>query len=75
MICRILLWNLGDSKTTLDELRVHLPELESPDVWLWNDAGERFGAVLYGPDLPDWFDAIRDLIGFEPAVGEEFDVL
>jgi hypothetical protein len=75
VVARLLIWSLFDSKTTFEELRVHLPELEEPDVWLWNDAGERFGAVLHGPDLPDWFEAIRDLFGFDPVVAEEFDVL
>jgi hypothetical protein len=30
VIVRILIWNLFDSQTTIDELRESLPELEPP---------------------------------------------
>jgi hypothetical protein len=75
VIARILLWNLGASQTSIDELRTRLPELEPPSVWLWNDAGERFGLVIHGDELPGWLPAVRDLIGAEPEVAEEFDVV
>src|SRR5205814_292087 len=52
MIARILIWNLYDSKTTLEELREHLPALPEGDVWIANEAQDRFGitsfAVLMG---------------------------
>ena len=75
MIARILLWNLGDAQASIDELRTQLPELEPPSAWLWNDAGERFGLVFVGDELPAWLARVRDLIGRDPEVAEEFDVL
>jgi len=32
VIVRILIWNLFESKTTIDELRDSLPELVAPDA-------------------------------------------
>jgi hypothetical protein len=74
VIARILIWNLFDSKTTLDELREHLPELPEGDVWITNDAQERFGLVSFSDAPPD-LRRIQELIGTEPQVAEEFDVL
>lgn len=74
MIARILIWNLFDSKTTLEELREQLPELPDGDVWITNDAQERFGLVSFA-DLPPDLARVRELIGTEPQVAEEFDVL
>jgi hypothetical protein len=34
VIVRVLLWGLFDSKTTIDELRPRLPELEPPSAWI-----------------------------------------
>ena len=45
MIARILIWNLFDSKTTLDELREHLPGLPEGDVWIANEAQDRKSVV------------------------------
>jgi hypothetical protein len=75
VIARVLLWSLFDSKTTVDELRPQLPELTPPSTWIWNDASERFGLIVFGNELPDGLDHIRDLIGREPEVYEEFDLL
>jgi hypothetical protein len=75
VLVRILIWGLFDSKTTIDELRGSLPELEAPSMWIWNEASERFGVVLFGEELPDAVGRARDLIGTEPDVYEEFDVL
>ncbi len=75
MIARILLWSLFDSKTTVDELRPQLPELNPPSAWIWNEASERFGLIAFGGDLPSELDRIRDLIGAKPDVYEEFDLL
>jgi len=33
-LVRILIWNLADSKTTLDELRGQLPPADNGDVWI-----------------------------------------
>ena len=73
MIARILIWNLYDSKTSLDEVRVHLPELPDGDRWLTNDALERLGLVTFGDELPD-LGEIPELVGKEPDIAEEFDV-
>jgi hypothetical protein len=73
VIVHLLLWNIGDSKTTLDELRAQLPPLEAPSVWLSNEGSERFGLVLYGKELPE-IDSIRELIGRDPDVAEAFDI-
>jgi hypothetical protein len=73
VIARILIWNLFDSKTTLDELREHLPSLPEGDVWIANTAQDRFGLISYGERLPD-LGEVPELIGQEPAVAEEFDV-
>ena len=58
MTVRILIWNLFDSKTTLEELREHLPDLPDGSHWI-SHGDERFGLFA---------------LGDEPAVAEEFDV-
>ncbi|MGH3111132.1 MAG: hypothetical protein ACRDQT_09470 [Gaiellaceae bacterium] len=75
MIVRILIWSLSDSKATIDELRDSLPELEPPSLWIWNQAGERFGLVVFGEELPPGAAEATELIGREPDVYEEFDEL
>ena len=75
MLVRLLIWSLYDSKTTIEELRDSLAELESPSAWLWNEAGERFGVVSFGDELPDAIAHARQLIGREPDVADEFDAL
>jgi hypothetical protein len=74
VIARILIWNLFDSKTTLDELREHLPLLPEGDMWIANEAQDRFGLISYDEVLPD-LGAVPELIGNQPAVAEEFDVI
>ena len=73
MTVRLLLWSLGDSKTTLDELREQLPELPEGDAWISNKAAERFGLISFSGRTVG-LQRIRDLIGKDPEVGEEFDV-
>jgi hypothetical protein len=75
VLVRILIWRLYDSKTTIDELRGAVEELEPPSVWVWNQASERFGIVAYGDELPDEVAGARHLIGRDPDVAEEFDEL
>jgi hypothetical protein len=74
MVARILIWNLFDSKTTLDELREHLPSLPEGDVWIANEAADRFGLISFGDELPD-LAGVPELIGDEPVVAEEFDIV
>jgi hypothetical protein len=73
MTVRLLLWNLADSKTTLDELRAKLPALPEGDHWISDPAGERFGLISYaGADAEA--AEVRELIGKDPEVGEEFEL-
>ena len=73
MTVRLLLWNLADSKTTIDELRAKLPGLPDGDHWISDPAGERFGLISFsGADEPA--AEARDLIGKDPEVGEEFEL-
>ena len=74
MTAQILIWNLYDSKTTLDELRENLPELSDADVWIVNEAQDRFGLIAFSGRLPD-LGRVRELTGADPQVVEEFDVL
>ena len=73
MIARLLIWNLFDSKTTLDELREHLPALPEGDHWVSNEGQERFGVISFGEELPDLGEIPR-LIGVDPVIAEEFDL-
>jgi hypothetical protein len=73
VLVRLLVWDVFDSKTTIDELRESLPELDPPSRWIWNEAAERFGVVVVGEDLPESMGWAQDLIGQEPDVYEEFD--
>jgi hypothetical protein len=75
VIVRVLIWSIFDSKTTIDELRDSLPELEPPSAWIWNEASERFGVVVFGDELPPGLAHARELVGRDPDVGEEFDLL
>ena len=75
MIVRILIWSLFDSQTTIDELRDSFAELEPPSAWVWNEASERFGVVVFGDELPEAVAHARELIGRDPDVAEEFDEL
>jgi hypothetical protein len=74
MTVRLLLWNLADSKTTLDELRAKLPDLPAGDHWISDPAGERFGLISFSAEDEPASEA-RDLIGKDPEVGEEFELL
>jgi hypothetical protein len=73
-VVRILIWNLADSKTTLAELREHLPPMDDGDYWIANDIQERFGLVSTGEELPD-LAHLRELIGKEPDIAEEYDLV
>ena len=84
MIVRLVLWNLADSKTTLDELRHHL-DAASEQVqglrfraWISDEATERFGAIELWESAEaaeqEVLGQVRDLIGKDPEVGEIFDV-
>ena len=74
MVARVIIWNLFDSKTTLDELQAHLPLLPEDAYWISNTVSDRFGLVCVGDELPD-LGFLPELIGSEPVVAEEFDVI
>lgn len=73
-VARILIWNVADSKTTLDELRARLPDLGADAHWISNEVQERFGLIAFGAELPD-LAQVRELLGSEPSIAEEFDVI
>jgi hypothetical protein len=69
-----MLWNLADSKTTIEELRAHL-RADSSRTWISDETTERFGVVETWDGPPGDFPAeIRDLIGKDPEIAEEFAV-
>lgn len=74
MIVRLFIWNVVESRTSIDELRESLPSLPEPSHWLRNEATERFGALVYGEDLPEAIGWAQDLVGDDPDVYEEYDV-
>ena len=73
MTVRLLLWNLADSKTNLDELRANLPDLPEGDRWISDPASERFGLISLSGSLEE-IGRIRELIGKDPEIGEEFEL-
>jgi hypothetical protein len=88
MILRLVLWNLADSKTTIEVLRRYLRD-ESVDqfeevpglrfkAWISDEATERWGAVYLWESEEAATQIVpsraRDLIGKDPDIGEEFDV-
>jgi hypothetical protein len=74
VIVRLLLWSLADSKTTIDELRAHLPEAANR-TWISDENTNRFGTIETWDGVAGEFpQEIRDLIGKDPDIAEEFDV-
>ena len=73
MVVRLLLWNLADSQTSLDELRPQLPPLGERELWISHAATERFGLLSFSGATPA-LETVRDLIGKDPELAEEFDV-
>ena len=88
MLLRFVLWNLADSKTTIEELRRYLRD-ESVDAfadvrglrfkaWISDEATERWGAV-YLWESPEASEQeipsrARELIGKDPDIVEVFDI-
>ena len=88
MILRLVIWNLADSMTTIEELRRYLRE-ESVDqfeevpglrfkAWFSDEVTERWGAVyLWETEeaaRQELPSRARELIGKDPDIAEEFDV-
>ena len=66
MIVRLLLWSLADSKTTIDELRTHLPESENR-TWVSDEVTDRFGVIETWDGAkwniaPEWYEADEQII-------------
>jgi hypothetical protein len=74
MVARILVWNLADSKSSLDEIREQLPSATEGLFWIANEPQERFGLISVGEPLPD-LEKLRTLIGKDPEIAEEFDLV
>jgi hypothetical protein len=81
VIVRLLLWRLADVEPSLEDVRERLEGLEPltpPSTWLWNEASERFGVLLLGGDdlaPPEQVREVRELLGREPDLYEDFDAL
>jgi Putative mono-oxygenase ydhR len=88
VLLRFVIWNLADSKTTIEELRRYLHD-ESVDAfedvpglrfkaWFSDEATERWGAVYLWESAEaaqqELPSRAHELIGREPDIGEEFDV-
>jgi hypothetical protein len=84
VIARIALWSLADAETTFDELRDALDEAAADvpgrvyEAWISDEASERWGtvSVFTSRDAADRAPAgrLRELIGRDPDLFEEFDV-
>jgi hypothetical protein len=75
VVVRLVLWSLADAKSSFAELHDRLPPLRPPGTWLWNEASDRFGALVVEDDDVDALADARALIGHEPDVYEEFDAV
>ena len=88
MLLRLVLWNLADSKTNLEELRRYLRDESVEEfssvpglrfkAWISDEATERWGAIYLWESAEAGSQELpggaRELIGKEPDIGEEFDV-
>jgi hypothetical protein len=88
VLLRFVLWNLADSKTTIEELRRYLRD-ESVEAfaearglrfkaWISDEATERWGAVYLWESAEaaeqELPSRARELIGKDPDIVEVFDV-
>jgi Putative mono-oxygenase ydhR len=88
LILRLVIWNLADSKTTIQELRRYLRD-ESVDAfaevpglrfkaWISEEATERWGGVYLWESVQAASQTLpsraQDLIGKDPDIVEDFDV-
>jgi hypothetical protein len=88
VVVRIVLWNLADSKTTIEELRRYVRD-ESVDefgeveglrfkAWISDASGERWGAFYLFESREAADQALpgraRELIGKQPDLVDEFDL-
>jgi putative monooxygenase ydhR len=88
VLLRLVLWNLADSKTTIQELRRYLLD-ESVEAfadvqglrfkaWISDEVTDRWGAVYLWESREAAEQQLpskaRELIGKDPDIGEDFDV-
>jgi hypothetical protein len=88
VLLRLVLWNLADSKTSIEELRRYLRD-ESVDLfaeasglrfkaWVSDEVTERWGAIYVwesrAAEQRSPVSRARELIGKDPDIAEEFDV-
>ena len=88
MVVRLVLWNLGDSQTTVAELRDYLRDeavdafAQVPGIlfkaWISDEGTERWGAVYVFESAAAAEQPLpsraRELIGKDPDIGEIFDL-
>ncbi len=55
-------------------MQEHLPLLPEGSYWISNSVSDRFGLVFAGDEPPD-LGGLPELIGADPVVAEEFDVI
>jgi hypothetical protein len=89
VLVRLVLWNLGDSDTTVEELRDYLRD-ESVDAfqggvrgllfkaWISDEGSERWGAIYVWESREASEQPLpsraRELIGKDPDIVEVFDL-
>ncbi len=88
MLVRLVLWNLADSQTTVEELRRYLAEESVAQfervpgllfkAWVSDESTERWGAVYVWASREAAEQPLpsraRELIGKEPDIAEVFDL-
>jgi hypothetical protein len=79
VIVRLVLWRLDERTPPVEELRGRLDELAplmAPSTFLVNEGAEQIGVLVVDeedePPLPQ-LDALRDLVGREPDLYEEYE--
>lgn len=81
MIVRVVLWRLDERTPSFEALRERIEELEpltAPSAFLLNEAAERIGALVVAEEdepPPAQLDELRALVGRDPDLYEDFDVL
>jgi hypothetical protein len=90
LLVQLILWNLADSKTNLEELRRYLLDESVEEfsavpglrfkAWISDETTDRWGAVCLWESSEAahatraGISRAREIIGKEPDIGEEFDV-
>jgi hypothetical protein len=81
MVVRVVLWRLDERTPPVDELRDRLDGLEPltpPSAFLVNEAAEQIGMLDVADDdepPPAQLGALRDLVGRDPDLYEEYETV